>query len=165
MDEHLSLTVVHETGFQISSAYHVQAVRNSDWQIVWGPAAGTEGLIYTWCDRCSGGVVLRTGGLQPDRVTHRCPRSEGTAYAEELPYGAGLAHGYSVLSFWEIREPGDEGGEEASEGGELRLPVRDVPEEVPELRVRELRDRGFIGRSGARAKQVLQHVFRFGVMA
>src|SRR5215472_10581836 len=163
MDEHILATVVHETGFALTATHDVQAVRNSYWEVVWGPTTSTARFIHTWCDRCSSGVVLRAGGLQPDRVTHSCIRGEGKEDATELPYGTGLASGYGVQSYWEVSDRGDKGGAQASEGGELRIPVRDVPEEVPELRVRELRDRGFISRSGTRALEVLQYVFRFGV--
>src|SRR5438105_10911885 len=143
MDEHLLVTMVSEVGYKKSPSHYLQVVRHSDWTIVWRPAAGTEGFVYTYCDRCSSGLVVRPGGLLPDRVTHSCPCLEGPEDEARLLDGGGPASGDGCIAYWEVAEGRDEGGEEASEGSELRLPVRDVREEVPGLRLRELWRRCF----------------------
>src|SRR5262252_1771467 len=127
MDEHVLVTVVSEAGQQISPTYDVQVVRNSNWKIIWRPAAGAERHIHTWCYRCSFGVVVCPSGLLPDRVTHRCPLREGEEDATRLPHGGGPPSGNGGLANWETWVISDEGGEEEGQGGELWVPVRDVP--------------------------------------
>src|SRR5690349_10371705 len=103
----LLVTVVDETGYSKSAAHYLQAVRHSDWTIVWRPAAGTERLLHTWCDRCSSGLVIRPSGLLADRVTHRCPRVGREENATRLPSGGGSSPFDSDVAngeTWEIRD-------------------------------------------------------------
>src|SRR3954454_11991249 len=85
MDEHVLTSVVNEVGRKVSAAYDLQTVRDSNWTIIWGHAAGAPEYLHTFCDRCSFGVVFRTSGLLADRVTHSCPLLPGGEDATRLP--------------------------------------------------------------------------------
>src|SRR5262252_229521 len=127
MDEHVLITLVSEVGQEISPTYDVQALRNSNWKVIWRPSADSKRYVHTWCYRCAFGMVVRPSGLLADRVTHRCPLREGEEDATRLLDRAGPPSTDGPEPDWEEWVISDEGGEEEGEGRKLWLPIRDVP--------------------------------------
>ena len=123
MAEDLLVTLVYEVGYAVKAPHNIQAVRDSNWEIVWRPATGTERFIHTWCHRCSTGVAIRPSGLLADRVAHRCPLLGGEKTEASIPSGRGSSSSDGGDIDWEVWVFGDEGGEEEGEVRKLRLPI------------------------------------------
>src|SRR5262245_17784869 len=145
MDAHLPPAVVIEARLTVSTAHVLQAVRYGNWEVVWRHAAGTKGLLHSKCDWCPERLAIHSSGLLASRVTHRCPHRPREAHVAELCVRRGSAFADRDESYWLIRGGGDEGRTQAGKERELRLPLWDVPEEVPGLRFRELQSEGESG--------------------